>query len=89
MEVLPGLVSRDDAINPLPSAIRALAVSMAAAANKGWAPIPDALEAQGSALNALRSAIPRSTASPSNELAVSTMCMFFSEVSRNPFQIQS
>jgi hypothetical protein len=79
VEALPELAIGDDA-EPLPSAIKALGVTLAVFGQTTRAPIPDALEAQCAALGTLQSAIRDNTVSPSNELAATVMCLFVSEV---------
>ena len=79
VEALPELAIGGDA-EPLPSAIKALGVTLAAFSQTTRAPIPDALEAQCAAIGTLQSAIRDNTVSPSNELAATIMCLFVSEV---------
>lgn len=83
VQVLPELSGGREE-NPLPSAIKALGVSIAARGCSGWAPIPDVLRARSQALADLQDAIRRNTVASSNELAAAVMCLFLSEVLVSP-----
>ncbi|KAH7131061.1 N-terminal fungal transcription regulatory domain-containing protein [Dactylonectria macrodidyma] len=79
IEVLPSLIEKAEHRDLLSSAIKALGVSIVARGRDGRAPVSDALEAQGRALQALQDAIRHCAAPSFNALAAAMMCLYLSE----------
>jgi hypothetical protein len=86
VEVLPTLIGRAEDDYLLAPAIKAFGFSIAASGAAGRAPIPDALEAQCSALRVLQSTITNSKLS-FNALSSAIMCLCLSGVSPNLYPI--
>ncbi|KAH7123214.1 N-terminal fungal transcription regulatory domain-containing protein [Dactylonectria estremocensis] len=80
IEVLPSLIEKEEHQYLLHSAIKALGVSILARGRDGRAPVSDALEAQGGALQALQDAIRHCAAPCFNALAAAMMCLYISEI---------
>lgn len=80
IEVLPKLAMTGLQGDIVSSAVRAFGVSILARGSHGRAPIPDALDAQYSALRSLRDGIRHLSELNSNELSAAIMYLLVSEV---------